>query len=139
MAGQPRVDRVAALDAATERARTATREANEATAGLRTALHEAEAMLTRMREGIAATIRAEVTRQVDEMGEKVGQAQREAVQQVFDEFDRLMASLMGPDDGPGSMEEVARRFRARINLIETRAARPAVTTVTLDEAAGDLL
>jgi hypothetical protein len=86
------------LDAAVSECREMVREAHAATKDLRAAVREAKQELRGMaRDEVATQIRLEVTRQLEELGERTGDAITTATQKVIAEFDRFGESLLGKE------------------------------------------
>ncbi len=86
------------LEAAVSECREMVREAHAATKDLRAAVREAKQELRGMaRDEVAAQIRLEVSRQLEELGERTGEAITAATQKVIAEFDRFGESLLGKE------------------------------------------
>jgi hypothetical protein len=86
------------LEAAVGECREMVREAHAATKDLRAAVREAKQELRGMaRDEVAAQIRLEVTRQLEELGDRTGEAITAATQKVIAEFDRFGESLLGKE------------------------------------------
>ena len=86
------------LEAAISECREMIREAHAATKDLRAAVREArQEMRTLARDEIAAQIQSEVSRQLEELGERTGEAITAATQKVIAEFDRFGESLLGKE------------------------------------------
>jgi chromosome segregation ATPase len=86
------------LEAAIAECREMIREAHAATKDLRTAVREAKKEVhTLTRDEVAAHLRQEVARQLEELGERTREAVEAATQKVIAEFDRFGESLLGKD------------------------------------------
>jgi phage protein D len=86
------------LEAAIAECREMTREAHAATKDLRTAVREAKQELRAMaQDEVAAQIHQEVSRQLDELGERTSEAITTATQKVIAEFDRFGEALLGKE------------------------------------------
>ena len=86
------------LEAAISECREMIREAHAATKDLRAAVREArQEMRTLARDEVAAQIQSEVSRQLEELGERTGEAITAATQKVIAEFDRFGESLLGKE------------------------------------------
>jgi hypothetical protein len=86
------------LEAAVIECREMIREAHAATKDLRAAVREAKQELRGLaRDEVAAQIQPEVTRQLEELGERTGEAITAATQKVIAEFDRFGESLLGKE------------------------------------------
>jgi len=86
------------LEAAMNECREMIREAHAATKDLRAAVREARQELRALaRDEVAAQIRPEVSRQLEELGERTGEAITAATQKVIAEFDRFGESLLGKE------------------------------------------
>ena len=84
------------LEAAMNECREMVREAHAATKDLRAAVREARQELrTLARDEVAAQIQPEVSRRLEELGERTGEAITAATQKVIAEFDRFGESLLG--------------------------------------------
>ena len=84
------------LEAAMNECREMIREAHAATKDLRAAVREARQELRALaRDEVAAQIQPEVSRQLEELGERTGEAITAATQKVIAEFDRFGESLLG--------------------------------------------
>jgi len=79
------------LEAAMSECREMIREAH---AAVREARQEARALAA---DEVAAQIQAEVTRQLEELGERTGEAVTAATQKVIAEFDRFGEALLGKE------------------------------------------
>lgn len=86
------------LEAAMNECRETIREAHAATKDLRSAVREARQELRALgRDEVAAQIQLEVSRQLEELGERTGEAITAATQKVIAEFDRFGESLLGKE------------------------------------------
>ena len=86
------------LEAAVSECREMIREAHAATKDLRAAVREAkQAMRTLARDEVAGQVHLEVSRQLEELGERTGEAITAATQKVIAEFDRFGESLLGKE------------------------------------------
>ena len=86
------------LEAAMNECREMIREAHAATKDLRAAVREARQELRALaRDEVAAQIQPEVSRQLEELGERTGEAITAATQKVIAEFDRFGESLLGKE------------------------------------------
>jgi len=86
------------LEAAVSECREMIREAHAATKDLRAAVREAKQELRGLaRDEVAAQIRPEVSRQLEELGEWTSKAIIAATQKVIAEFDRFGESLLGKE------------------------------------------
>ena len=86
------------LEAALGECRKMIREAHAATKDLRAAVREAKQEVRALAtDEVAAHIRAEVSRQLEELGERTGEAITAATQKVISEFDRFGESLLGKE------------------------------------------
>lgn len=86
------------LEAAIGECREMIREAHAATKDLRAAVREAKSELRDLaRDEVAAQIQVEVTRQLDELRERTGEAVTAATQKVIAEFDQFGESLLGKE------------------------------------------
>jgi Glu-tRNA(Gln) amidotransferase subunit E-like FAD-binding protein len=86
------------LEAAVAECREMIREAHAATKDLRTAVREAKKELHDLaKDEVAAHIQQEVSRQLEELGERTREAVSAATQKVIAEFDRFGESLLGKD------------------------------------------
>jgi len=84
------------LEAALGECREMIREAHAATKDLRAAVREAKQEVRALAtDEVAAHIQAEVSRQLEELGERTGEAITAATQKVISEFDRFGESLLG--------------------------------------------
>ena len=86
------------LEAAMNECREMIREAHAATKDLRAAVRAARQELRALaRDEVAAQIQPEVSRQLEELGERTGEAITAATQKVIAEFDRFGESLLGKE------------------------------------------
>jgi DNA topoisomerase VI subunit B len=86
------------LEAAVSECRETIREAHAATKDLRAAVREAKRELQDLaKDEIAAHIHREVSRQLEELGERTQEAVSTATQKVIAEFDRFGESLLGKE------------------------------------------
>ena len=86
------------LEAATRECREMIREAHAATKDLRAAVREAKREMQDLaKDEVAAHIQGEVTRQLEELGERTREAVSAATQKVIAEFDRFGESLLGKE------------------------------------------
>jgi hypothetical protein len=86
------------LEAAMSECREMIREAHAATKDLRAAVREAKQELRVLAgDEVAAHIQAEVSRQLEELGERTGEAVTAATQKVIAEFDRFGEALLGKE------------------------------------------
>ncbi len=86
------------LEAAVSECREMVREAHAATKDLRAAVREARQELrTLARDEVAAQIQHEVSRQLEELGERTSEAISAATQKVIAEFDRFGEALLGKE------------------------------------------
>ena len=86
------------LEAAVSECREMIREAHAATKDLRAAVREAkQEMRTLARDEVAAQVHLEVSRQLEELGERTAEAITAATQKVIAEFDRFGESLRGKE------------------------------------------
>ena len=86
------------LEAAMRECREMIREAHAATKDLRAAVREArQEARTLAADEVAAQIRAEASRQLEELGERTGEAVTAATQKVIAEFDRFGEALLGKE------------------------------------------
>jgi hypothetical protein len=92
------VDEANRLEAAIAECREMVREAHAATKDLRTAVREAKRELRTMAEDeVASQLHEEVSRQLDELGERTREAIIAATQKVLADFDRFGESLLGKE------------------------------------------
>ncbi len=109
------------LEAAVGECREMVREAHAATKDLRAAVREAKSELRALsKDEVAARVQLEVSRQLEELGERTSEAISAATQKVIAEFDRFGESLLGKE----TYWQKASGRRA--------AARPNTDVVTLD-------
>jgi CRISPR/Cas system-associated exonuclease Cas4 (RecB family) len=93
--GVSEVDR---LEAALGECREMIREAHAATKDLRAVVREARQEARALaKDEVAAHIQAEVSRQLEELGERTREAVVVATQKVISEFDRFGESLLGKE------------------------------------------
>ena len=86
------------LEAAAAECREMIREAHAATKDLRAAVREAKRELQDLaKDAVAAQIQREVSRQLEELGERTTEAVSAATQKVIAEFDRFGESLLGKE------------------------------------------
>ena len=86
------------LEAAVSECREMIREAHAATKDLRAAVREAkQEMRTLARDEVAAQVHLEVSRQLEELGERTAEAITAATQKVIAEFYRFGESLLGKE------------------------------------------
>jgi Sec-independent protein translocase protein TatA len=86
------------LEAAIGECREMIREAHAATKDLRAAVREAkQEMRTLTQDEVAAQVRAEASRQLEELGERTREAITAATQKVISEFDRFGEALLGKE------------------------------------------
>lgn len=86
------------LEAAIGECREMIREAHAATKDLRAAVREAKRELQDLaKDEVAAHIQHEVSRQLEELGERTQEAVNAATQKVIAEFDRFGESLLGKE------------------------------------------
>jgi DNA topoisomerase VI subunit B len=86
------------LEGAMTECREMIREAHAATKDLRAAVREArQEMRALARDEVAAQIKPEVSRQLEELGERTSEAITAATQKVIAEFDRFGESLLGKE------------------------------------------
>jgi len=86
------------LEAAMSECREVIRDAHAATKDLRAAVREARQELRALaRDQVAAQVQLEVSRQLEELGERTGEAITAATQKVIAEFDRFGESLLGKE------------------------------------------
>jgi hypothetical protein len=114
------------LEAAVAECREMIREAHAATKDLRTAVREAKKEVQALAtDEVAAHVQQEVSRQLEELGERTHEAISAATQKVIAEFDRFGESLLGKD----TYWQTASGRRA--------VPRPDPDVVTLDVPSGD--
>ena len=86
------------LEAAIQECREMIREAHAATKDLRTAVREAKKEVHDLaQDEVAAHVKTEVSRQLEELGERTREAITASTQKVIAEFDRFGESLLGKD------------------------------------------
>jgi DNA topoisomerase VI subunit B len=86
------------LEAAIGECREMIREAHAATKDLRTAVREAKREMQDLaKDEVAAHVQLEVSRQLEELGERTREAVSTATQKVIAEFDRFGESLLGKE------------------------------------------
>jgi predicted transcriptional regulator len=86
------------LEAALGECREMIREAHAATKDLRAAVREAKQEVRDLTtDEVAARLHAEVSRQLEELGERTREAITAATQKVISEFDRFGESLLGKE------------------------------------------
>ena len=86
------------LEAALGECREMIREAHAATKDLHAAVREAKQEVRALATNeVAAHVQAEVTRQLEELGERTHEAVTAATQKVISEFDRFGESLLGKE------------------------------------------
>jgi phage protein D len=86
------------LEVAVGECREMIREAHAATKDLRSAVREAKGELRALaKDEVAAQDQLEVSRQLDELGERTREAITAATQKVIAEFDRFGESLLGKE------------------------------------------
>jgi hypothetical protein len=114
------------LEAAVGECREMIREAHAATKDLRAAVREAKRELQDLtRDEVGARIQGEVSRQLEELGERTREAVSTATQKVIAEFDRFGETLLGKE----TYWQTASGRRA--------VTRPDPDVVTLDVQPGD--
>ena len=114
------------LEAAVGECREMIREAHAATKDLRAAVREAKRELQDLaKDEVSARIQGEVSRQLEELGERTREAVSTATQKVIAEFDRFGESLLGKE----TYWQTASGRRA--------VGRPDPDVVTLDVQPGD--
>ena len=92
------VSEIDRLEAAMSECREMIREAHAATKDLRTAVREAKQEVRALAtDEVAANIQAEVSRQLEELGERTSEAITSATQKVISEFDRFGEALLGKE------------------------------------------
>ena len=114
------------LEEAVGECREMIREAHAATKDLRAAVREAKRELQDLtRDEVGARIQGEVSRQLEELGERTREAVSTATQKVIAEFDRFGETLLGKE----TYWQTASGRRA--------VTRPDPDVVTLDVQPGD--
>ena len=114
------------LEAAASECREMIREAHAATKDLRAAVREAKREMQDLaKDEVGARIQDEVSRQLEELGERTREAVSTATQKVIAEFDRFGEALLGKE----TYWQTASGRRA--------VTRPDPDVVTLDVQPGD--
>ena len=114
------------LEAAVGECREMIREAHAATKDLRAAVREAKREMQDLaKDEVGARIQDEVSRQLEELGERTREAVSTATQKVIAEFDRFGEALLGKE----TYWQTASGRRA--------VTRPDPDVVTLDVRPGD--
>ena len=114
------------LEAAVGECREMIREAHAATKDLRAAVREAKREMQDLaKDEVGARIQGEVSRQLEELGERTREAVSTATQKVIAEFDRFGEALLGKE----TYWQTASGRRA--------VTRPDPDVVTLDVRPGD--
>ncbi len=114
------------LEAAVSECREMIREAHAATKDLRAAVREAKREVQDLaKDEVGVRIQGEVSRQLEELGERTRQAVSAATQKVITEFDRFGETLLGKE----TYWQTASGRRA--------VTRPDPDVVALDEARDD--
>jgi len=86
------------MEAAVSECREMVREAHAATKDLRSAVREAKNEIHALAsDQVAAQVQLEVSRQLEELGERTQEAITAATQKVIAEFDRFGESLLGKE------------------------------------------
>jgi hypothetical protein len=120
------VNELERLEAAVGECREMIREAHAATKDLRAAVREAKRELQDLaQDEVSARIQGEVSRQLEELGERAREPVSTATQKVITEFDRFGESLLGKE----TYWQTASGRRA--------VTRPDPDVVTLDVQPGD--
>jgi DNA topoisomerase VI subunit B len=120
------VNELERLEAAVSECREMVREAHAATKDLRAAVREAKREMQDLaKDEVGAQIQDEVSRQLDELGERTREAVSTATQKVIAEFDRFGETLLGKE----TYWQTASGRRA--------VTRPDPDVVTLDVQADD--
>jgi hypothetical protein len=120
------VSEVERLEAAIGECREMIREAHAATKDLRAAVREAKREVQDLaKDEVGARIQSEVSRQLEELGERTREAVSSATQKVIAEFDRFGETLLGKE----TYWQTASGRRA--------VTRPDPDVVTLDVQPGD--
>ena len=92
------VSEVDRLEAAVGECREMIREAHAATKDLRAAVRDAKKEMQDLaKDEVAAQVRSEVSRQLEELGEQTSAAIKAATQKVIAEFDRFGEALLGKE------------------------------------------
>jgi hypothetical protein len=98
MSEEAAVSELERLEAAAGECREMIREAHAATKDLRAAVREAKRELQDLaKDEVAAHVQREVSRQLEELGERTSEAVAAATQKVIAEFDRFGESLLGKE------------------------------------------
>ena len=98
MSEEASVSELDRLEAAVGECREMIREAHAATKDLRAAVREAKRELQDLTtDEVAAHLQREVSRQLEELGERTSEAVSTATQKVIAEFDRFGESLLGKE------------------------------------------
>lgn len=114
------------LEAAVSECREMIREAHAATKDLRAAVREAKGEMHALaKDEVAGQIQHEVSRQLEELGERTQEAITAATQKVIAEFDRFGEALLGKE----TYWQTASGRRS--------ATRPDTDVVTLDVQPGE--
>jgi chromosome segregation ATPase len=120
------VNEVERLEAAVGECREMIREAHAATKDLRTAVREAKREMQDLaKDEVGARLQDEVSRQLEELGERTREAVNTATQKVIAEFDRFGETLLGKE----TYWQTASGRRS--------ITRPDPDVVTLDVQSGD--
>jgi chromosome segregation ATPase len=120
------VSEVERLEAAIDECREMIREAHAATKDLRAAVREAKRELQDLgKNEVSVRIQGEVSRQLEDLGERTREAVSAATQKVIAEFDRFGETLLGKE----TYWQTASGRRA--------VARPDPDVVALDVQPGD--
>jgi len=120
------VNEVERLEAAVAECREMIREAHAATKDLRAAVREAKRELQDLaKDEVGARLQDEVSRQLEELGERTREAVSTATQKVIAEFDRFGETLLGKE----TYWQTASGRRS--------VTRPDPDVVTLDVQPGD--
>jgi chromosome segregation ATPase len=126
MSEEASVSELDRLEAAVGECREMIREAHAATKDLRAAVREAKKEVQDLAtDEVAAHIQREVSRQLEELGERTSEAVSTATQKVIAEFDRFGESLLGKE----TYWQTASGRRS--------VTRPDTDVVTLDVQPGD--
>jgi predicted transcriptional regulator len=98
MSEEAAVSELDRLEAAVGECREMIREAHAATKDLRAAVREAKLELQELaRDQVGVRLQGEVSRQLDELGERTREAMSAATQKVIAEFDRFGETLLGKE------------------------------------------
>jgi hypothetical protein len=120
------VNEVERLEAAVGECREMIREAHAATKDLRSAVREAKREMQDLaKDEVGARLQDEVSRQLEELGERTREAVSTATQKVIAEFDRFGETLLGKE----TYWQTASGRRS--------VTRPDPDVVTLDVQPGD--